>query len=331
MQTRGIAAALLVSLAGAGFSAQALAPQGPGAADEAPAPTGYEAEDHFPGAAYFTAIDDSGTVSAAGTTGTNDLPDLPIPAGPADDGTVIAAAPFPRAGSATDRSRALQCLTDAIYYEAANEPDAGQRAVAQVVLNRVRHPAFPATVCGVVFQGSEKPGCQFSFACDGSMARGRARAAWDRAERVAKSALDGSVFAPVGLATHYHTHAVTPSWNRKLVMTGVFGAHFFHRWQGGWGTSAAFHQRYLGGEPVPGPKRAAPATEPAASAAPAPVPSPDPVRSAAQTPRENIRSRYAESGTPRDIARAAARPAEAPGLPESTILDRWKGTGQPIR
>ena len=65
-----------------------------------------------------------------------------------------------------DKARALQCLTTAIYYEAASEPDAGQRAVAQVVLNRVRHPVFPASVCGVVFQGSERRGCQFSFACE---------------------------------------------------------------------------------------------------------------------------------------------------------------------
>jgi hypothetical protein len=132
----------------------------------------------------------------------------------------------------------------AIYYEAAREPDDGQRAVAQVILNRVRHPAFPATVCGVVFQGSEKRGCQFSFACDGAMARIRGADLLAARAKVAGAALAGSVFAPVGMATHYHTYAVTPSWNRSLVMTGVFGAHFFHRWKGYWGTAAAFRQAY---------------------------------------------------------------------------------------
>ncbi len=333
MQARGIAAALFVSLIGAGYSAQALAPAGPGAAQSEPAPTGYEAEDHFPGAAYLTAIDDSEMAMMGGATGTTELPDMPVPETGVDDGTIVAARPFALAGSANDHARALQCLTDAIYYEAANEPTNGQRAVAQVVLNRVRHPAFPATVCGVVFQGSERPGCQFSFACDGSMRRQRASAAWDRAGRVAAAALKGDVFAPVGLATHYHTYAVTPSWNRKLVMTGVFGAHFFHRWQGWWGTAAAFSQRYRGGEPAPGP-HAPVQPEPVAKAPPAPTPTPTvevtPVRAAA-TPRENIRPRYADSGTPRDARQINAPAPEAPDLPESTILDRWKGTGQPIR
>ncbi|MFX4781967.1 cell wall hydrolase, partial [Acinetobacter baumannii] len=90
----------------------------------------------------------------------------------------------------------------------------GQQAVAQVILNRVRHPAFPATVCGVVYQGSEHAGCQFSFACDGSMARRPEPGLWRRAMAVAASALAGQVYAPVGLATHYHTYAVTPAWNR---------------------------------------------------------------------------------------------------------------------
>jgi spore germination cell wall hydrolase CwlJ-like protein len=74
------------------------------------------------------------------------------------------------------------CLTAAIYYEAASEPDDGQRAVAQVVLNRVAHPAYPKTVCGVVYQGSERgTGCQFTFTCDGALARKPSRYFWDRA------------------------------------------------------------------------------------------------------------------------------------------------------
>jgi hypothetical protein len=86
------------------------------------------------------------------------------------------------AAAGQDHDRALQCLTSAIYYEAASEPDDGQRAVAQVVLNRVAHPSFPKTVCGVVFQGSEKStGCQFTFTCDGALARLPNRYFWERA------------------------------------------------------------------------------------------------------------------------------------------------------
>ncbi|HVJ01348.1 MAG TPA: cell wall hydrolase [Sphingomonas sp.] len=315
MQARGLTAAALASLAGAGFSAQALGPQP--AVAPTPRTTGYEAEDHFPGAAYYTAVPDE-AAPAAGATGTAALPDMPAPATTPFDASIRPATPFHLVGTPLDQARALQCLTTAIYYEAANEPDDGQRAVAQVVLNRVRHPAFPATVCGVVFQGSEKRGCQFSFACDGAMARAPSRAAWDRARRVAAAALAGSVFAPVGLATHYHTYAVTPSWNRSLVMTGVFGAHFFHRWKGGWGTAAAFAQAYHGNEPVPGPRVAA-AAIPAMPPVAAPSPTSEP-----PTPVEAVRPAYSESGTP-TAAYAAAYD------PDSQILDKWKDSGKPLR
>ncbi len=129
----------------------------------------------------------------AGATGSIALPNIPLPPDAGDyaaDASIHPAQPFSMAGaSAADKSRALQCLTAAVYYEAAREPDAGQQAVAQVVLNRVRHPAFPATVCGVVYQGSEHSGCQFSFACDGSTSRPVDGTAWQRARAVAEAAL----------------------------------------------------------------------------------------------------------------------------------------------
>lgn len=297
------------------------------ATQHAPAPSGYELEDHFPGAAYFNAADDPSPGDAAparGATGTIALPDLPLPVGAAalaGDTSVRPALPFSMArASAIDRGRALQCLTTAIYYEAASEPDVGQQAVAQVILNRVRHPAFPATVCGVVFQGSEHAGCQFSFACDGALQRGSPSPAyWLRALKVAAAALNGHVMPQVGLATHYHTYAVTPAWNRSLVMTAAIGAHFFHRWQGGWGTPAAFRQPYVGGEPVPGPhpRIDAPALITAAVGTPA-LPAAKPV---------TIQPAYAQSGTP--IAPATPTADTLPG--DSQILDRWKDSGKPLR
>ena len=267
-------------------------------------------------------IDPDSAAPAEGATGTIALPPEPIdlPAPASFDTTVTPARPFSMAGaSAVDRGRALECLATAIYYEAASESDDGQRAVAQVVLNRVRHSAFPGTVCGVVYQGSEKSGCQFSFACDGAMARLPSKAGWARAARIAAMALAGQVFAPVGLATHYHTYAVTPAWNRTLVMTDAIGAHFFHRWKGYWGTAAAFSQtRYRGGEPVPGPHpRAIPLATPApltVAAAPAMPVAPPRVTAPAQ-----IQPAHADSGTA--LADTGA----------SQILDRWKDSGKPLR
>jgi spore germination cell wall hydrolase CwlJ-like protein len=167
--------------------------------------------------------------------------------------SAVPAAPFDSAAmSGDDRDRSLECLTDAISYEARSEPEAGQRAVAQVVLNRVRHPAFPASVCGVVFQGSQRStGCQFSFTCDGSMDRRREPTAWARARLIAEDALAGSVFGPVGKATHYHTLAVHPYWAAYLRKSAIVGSHIFYRWSGSAGEAAAFRQKHGGLEPVP--------------------------------------------------------------------------------
>ncbi|MBX9615175.1 MAG: cell wall hydrolase [Caulobacteraceae bacterium] len=148
-------------------------------------------------------------------------------------------------------SRALDCLTTAIYYEAASETPQGQAAVAQVVLNRARHPAYPRTVCGVVFQGSERTtGCQFSFTCDGAMARVPSPAGWARARGVASAALNGTVVAAVGTATHYHTDWVAPYWAPRLSKIVQIGTHIFYRWNGAWGLPSAFTGVYSGAEPI---------------------------------------------------------------------------------
>lgn len=158
-------------------------------------------------------------------------------------------------GSALDNSRAQYCLAQAIYYEAGMEPDAGQRAVAQVILNRVRHPSYPNTVCGVVYQGSDRAtGCQFTYTCDGSLRRKPSRFHWDRASKVAAEALAGKSYTMVGTATHYHASYVYPYWAPSLRFLGTVGAHRFYSWKGNAGKALAFSQRYSGGEPLPAPK-----------------------------------------------------------------------------
>lgn len=162
-----------------------------------------------------------------------------------------AARPFVlKAASESDRLRSLDCLTAAVYYEAAIEADDGQKAVAQVVLNRMHHPAFPKTICGVVFQGSERStGCQFTFTCDGALARTPSEAGWARARKVAEAALEGKVYKPVGYSTHYHTNWVVPYWSSSLTKVANVGTHIFYRWEGGWGRPPAFRYAYAGVEP----------------------------------------------------------------------------------
>ena len=146
---------------------------------------------------------------------------------------------------------ALTCLTQAVYYEAGFEPAAGKRAVAQVVLNRLRHPAFPKSVCGVVYQGSLDRVCQFSFTCDGSLLRKPQHEAWLAAETVARGALAGAVESSIGQATHYHASYVFPYWAPRLTKLVKIGAHIFYRWPGSWGMAAAFTGAYDGLEYVP--------------------------------------------------------------------------------
>lgn len=167
-------------------------------------------------------------------------------------GTVPAVAPpfLTTAQSSDDASRAAECLTAAVYYEARSQSEDGQRAVAQVVLNRVRDRAFPNSVCGVVYQGAERrTGCQFSFTCDGSMSHPREVWAWDRARAVAAAALGGSVFAPVGAATSFHTTSILPWWASSLARITTVGAHVFYRWQGALERALTFQQAYAGVEP----------------------------------------------------------------------------------
>ena len=141
------------------------------------------------------------------------------------------------------RRNAADCLTSAIYYEAGNEVSLGKRAVAQVVLNRVRHPAYPKTICGVVYQGAErKTGCQFTFTCDGSLARRPTRDGWEQARRIAISAITGAVEPSVGMSTHYHANYVLPYWASSLDKVSQIGTHIFYRWKGTWGRRRAFSQ-----------------------------------------------------------------------------------------
>ena len=152
----------------------------------------------------------------------------------------------------SDRERAISCLTQAVYYEAAGEGTDGGRAVAQVVLNRMHHPGYPASVCGVVYQGAERTtGCQFTFTCDGSLLRAPVASLWARSRKIAEDALAGKVFAPIGHATHYHADYVLPYWADSLDKTVQIGRHIFYRLRSSLGDSRSFLQRYAGTEPSP--------------------------------------------------------------------------------
>ncbi len=163
-------------------------------------------------------------------------------------------APFALTGESPNHDRALDCLTAAVYYEAATEPREGQEAVAQVVLNRLRHPSFPKSVCGVVYDGvGTASTCQFTFACDGSTLRLPNARLWQTAKDVAAAALSGHVATQVGAATHYHAVYVSPYWRTSLTPMGRIGNHLFYSMPGWRGTASALTGQYAGLEPDPPP------------------------------------------------------------------------------
>ncbi len=127
----------------------------------------------------------------------------------------------------------LNCLTQAIYYEARSESVSGRLAVAQVVLNRVKNKYYPNSICKVVHQGplvkSSRGGCQFSFTCDGSMDRPLQVKHWDRSEELAQQVMLGFAADLVNKATHYHANYVDPDWSKSLHKTVQIGTHIFYR------------------------------------------------------------------------------------------------------
>jgi spore germination cell wall hydrolase CwlJ-like protein len=144
-------------------------------------------------------------------------------------GRLVAARPFHFRGTPAAYEQAIQCLATAALYEAGDDLR-GQKAVIQVVLNRIALPQYPKTVCGVVYQGAERPtGCQFSFTCDGSITRRPEHIGWLAARTGARRALTGYVFRPVGTATHYHTDWIVPYWMPTLDKIAQIHDHIFYR------------------------------------------------------------------------------------------------------
>jgi spore germination cell wall hydrolase CwlJ-like protein len=130
-----------------------------------------------------------------------------------------------------------QCLASGIYFEARGESVKGQAAVAQVILNRVRNPAYPHTICGVVYQNEDwRNRCQFSFACDSIKDRVNSEYHWRVARDVAMAVTAGKIWLPqVGSATHYHAVYVRPKWAKTMEKVGRIGLHVFYRtYGGGW-------------------------------------------------------------------------------------------------
>jgi len=145
-----------------------------------------------------------------------------------------AANPLPKAAFSKSEQH---CLTAGIYFEARGEPVKGQAAVSQVILNRVRNPSYPNSICGVVYQNQEwRNRCQFSFACDRIKDKVNDPKRWEIASYVARETTEGRIWLKeVGSSTHYHATYVQPKWASAMKKVGRIGLHIFYRtFGGGW-------------------------------------------------------------------------------------------------
>jgi hypothetical protein len=133
------------------------------------------------------------------------------------------------------RAREMRCMATAIYFEARDEPIRGQLAVAQVIMNRIRSPFYPKTICGVVYQGERnRTGCQFSFTCTGKHNAVKEKEEWATAVKLAKQVIAGEVWIDeVGYATHYHATYVHPNWRHELDKVAQIGGHIFYKMKPG--------------------------------------------------------------------------------------------------
>ena len=122
----------------------------------------------------------------------------------------------------------FECLARALYFEARGESLEGQVAVAEVVLNRVDSPRWPATICEVV-EEARRDSCQFSFMCDGKPETVANAQAWGRAAKIARAMIDGAPRRLTAGATHFHAGFVSPRWAQVFTRTAEIGGHQFYR------------------------------------------------------------------------------------------------------
>jgi spore germination cell wall hydrolase CwlJ-like protein len=147
-----------------------------------------------------------------------------------DQPVVMTESPVEQAVAALGEEQS--CLAEAMYYEARGEGQDGQKAIAEVILQRTHNVNYPKTICGVVHEGARRhTGCQFSYTCDGSMSRPKNPIAWRRVRELAGNIMEGAVRLGylTGRATHFHAVDVQPVWAEELVRTTQIGNHIFYR------------------------------------------------------------------------------------------------------
>ena len=147
---------------------------------------------------------------------------------------------LPQSLKASDANNDIYCMAQNIYFEAGNQPLAGKVAVAQVVVNRTRHPNYPTTACDVIYQAKWKENwlgkmvpirnqCQFSWFCDGKSDDPVDSPTWMLSLKVARDVMQGAYGDITEGSTHYLADSVYPYWADSLNQTVVINNHIFYK------------------------------------------------------------------------------------------------------
>lgn len=130
----------------------------------------------------------------------------------------------------------IKCLADNIYFEARNQGEKGQWAIAHVTWNRVNHKLYPNSICEVVWEKSQHRGtdkwvAQFSWTLDGKSDRPREKEAYAAAVKIARTLLitKDVMEDPTNGATHYHADYVNPYWAKSMKLLATVDNHIFYR------------------------------------------------------------------------------------------------------
>ena len=120
------------------------------------------------------------------------------------------------------------CLVKNIYHEAGIEGLMGKLSVAQVTLNRTKHPRLWAnTICGVVYQ--KKRACQFSWVCQGRDKEKVNDKMWADSLIAARLVLAGHVNPKTKHSMFYHADYISrPVWADTSKLDAKVGKHFFY-------------------------------------------------------------------------------------------------------
>jgi spore germination cell wall hydrolase CwlJ-like protein len=149
---------------------------------------------------------------------------------------IVLAAPVPFATDAVMAQLLAEhkCLSEVLYYEARGEGAGGQKAIAEVVFHRMNRGDYGHSICAVVYEGKGRPGCQFSFTCNGEINRPKQMAAWRESEKLAAEILTGQVPLrnATGGALNFHAVSVSPDWADTMDKTTQIGKHIFYRGAG---------------------------------------------------------------------------------------------------